>query len=85
MSKHSDLKVARDIARATAARFVRKAAYHLMRASDPDFKGNARLLSEGARQQAKKWAAIADQISDRLNKRAVPKSDPISGKTISSC
>ena len=84
MSNRSDLKVARDIARATAARFVRKAAHHLMRASDPDFKEDERLLLAEARNQAKKWAAKADQVSDLLKKRAAPKSDPTSGKTISS-
>jgi len=68
MSNRSDMKVALDVARATAARFVRKAAHHLVRAADPDFKGNERLLSEEARRQAKKWAATADQISDMLKK-----------------
>lgn len=78
MSNHSDLKVARDIARATAARFVREAADHLMRASDPDFKENELSLATEAKNQAKKWAAKADQLSDMLKKRAAPKSDPTS-------
>jgi hypothetical protein len=84
MSNRTDLKVARDVARATAARFIGKAARHLVRAADPDFKGNERLLSEEARRQAKKWTAIADQISEMINKHDVRKSDPASGKTISS-
>ena len=76
MSKHSDLKVARDIARATAARFVREAAYHLMRASDPDYKEDELPRATEARNQAKMWAAKADQLSDMLKKRAAPKSHP---------
>jgi hypothetical protein len=73
MSKHSDLKVARDIARATASRFVNEAAYHLMRASYPFFKGNELPLATEATNQAKKWAAKADQLSDMLKKPAAPK------------
>jgi hypothetical protein len=76
MTKHSDLKVARDIARATAARFVREAANHLMRASDPDFKEDELPLYTKARGQASKWAAIADLASDMLKKRAAQKSNP---------
>jgi hypothetical protein len=73
MSKHSDLKVARDIARATVARFVREAAYHLMCASDPFFKENELPRATEARNQARKWAAKTDQLSDMLKKRATPK------------
>lgn len=73
MSRHSDLKVARDIARATAARFVRKAAHHLVRASDPDFREDELLLLAGARNQAQMYAAKADQVSAMLKKRAAPK------------
>jgi hypothetical protein len=72
MSKHSDLKVARDIARATAARFVREAAYYSMRMSDPDYKDELPLAIE-ARNQARRWAAKADQLSDMLKKPAAPK------------
>ena len=84
MSKHSDLKVARDIARSTAACFVRQAANHLMRASDPDYKEKDRPIVMEAKKQAKMWAAVADHFSDLLKKSAAPKSDPTSGKTISS-
>lgn len=76
MSKHSDLKNARDIARATAARFVKKTAYHLMRTSYPDRNENEHSLAMKAKNQAKWWAAIADHFSDLLKKSAAPKSDP---------
>lgn len=75
MTKHSDLKVARDIARATAARFVRDAANHLVRASDPDFKEVETPLYAKARGQASKWAMIADLASDMLKKHAAQKSN----------
>jgi hypothetical protein len=75
MSKHSDLKVARDIARGTAARFVRKAAHHLTRASNPDFRKAELLLLAEARNHAQIYAAKADQISAMLKKRAARRSD----------
>ena len=73
MSKHSDLKVVRDITRATAARFVREAAHHLMKASDPNFRENELLLFVEARKEAQKWAAKAAEVSAMLKKRTAPK------------
>ena len=73
MSRRSDLKVARDMARAVAAHFVRKAAHHFVRAADPAFKEEElRLLAE-ARGQAQYYAAKADEASAMLKKRATPK------------
>jgi hypothetical protein len=76
MSKHSDLKNARDIARATAARFVKKTAYHLMRTTYPDHNENEHSLAMKAKNQAKWWAAIADHFNDLLKRSAAPKFDP---------
>jgi hypothetical protein len=70
MTKYSDLKVARDIARATAARFVREAANHLMRASDPEFEEDELPLYTKARGQASKWAARAELATDMIKKLA---------------
>jgi hypothetical protein len=84
MSKNSDLEVMRDFARATAARFVRKAAGHVMRGMDPDYRKDEYRLAVEARGQAQKWAAKADEVSAELKKRAGPKSNPTSEKTIGS-
>jgi hypothetical protein len=84
MSKLSDLEVVRDIARATAARFVRKAAGHVMRAMDPDYRKDEFPLAIEARSQAQKWAAKADEVSAELKKRVGRKSNSTSEKTIGS-
>jgi hypothetical protein len=80
MSKFCDLKVERDIARATAVRLVKKAAAHLSAALDPRFdeeeKGEERAKAADAENQAKKWAAKADLLSGKLSSFATREIDP---------
>jgi hypothetical protein len=61
------------MARAVAARFVRKAAHHFVRASDPAFREEEFLLLAEARSQAQKYAAKADEVSAMLKRRATLK------------
>jgi len=67
MSRYSDLKVERDVARATAARFVKEAAAHLVSSHEPHFEEENRAKAADARALAKKWAARADLFTSKLS------------------